>query len=77
MIIKAAIRKDGIIYIGKRHYNILGTVLPFGYLRDGNQGFVTDTGEFVDRIEAARIAIECGQIKELKWPPNLYSEDLY
>jgi hypothetical protein len=77
MIVKAAILKNGVIYTGKRHYNILGAAVPFGYLKDADQGFVTDIGDFVDRVEAARIAIECGQIKELKWPPNLYSEDLY
>lgn len=41
------------------------------------QGFVTSTGRFVDRIEAAQIALAAGQIKKLKWPPNLYSEDLW
>jgi hypothetical protein len=52
MIVQAAIRKDEIIYTGKRHHNILGAAVSFGYLKDGDQGFVTDTGEFVDRIEA-------------------------
>lgn len=41
------------------------------------QGFVTSTGRFVDRIEAAAIAIAAGQIEALKWPPLLYSEDLF
>ena len=43
----------------------------------GTQGFVTSDGTFVDRVEGARIAIEAGQIKALKWPPYLYSEDLW
>lgn len=77
MIVQAAIKKDGIIYVGRRHHNILGAAKPFGYLKDGEQGFVTDAGEFVDRIEAAKIALECGQIAKLGWPPYLYSEDLY
>lgn len=39
------------------------------------QGFVTSSGRFVNREEAAKIAYSCGQIKELK--NNLFSEDLY
>lgn len=41
------------------------------------QGFITDKNEFVDRIKGAAIAIECGQITQLNWPPLLYSEDLW
>ena len=41
------------------------------------QGFVTSEGRWVDRTEAASIAITAGQIKALKWPPYLYSEDLW
>ena len=75
MIVQSAIIKDGIVYTGKRHHNILGAAEPFGFLKDGKQGFVTDTGEFVTREEAARIAFDCGQIKEPK--RILFSEDLY
>jgi hypothetical protein len=39
------------------------------------QGFVTDTGEFVDRETASKIAYQSGQIKEPK--RILYSEDLW
>mgnify|MGYP006914158691 FL=1 len=42
-----------------------------------NQGFITEDGQFVDRIDGATLAIQSGQIQKLKWPPNLYSEDLY
>lgn len=41
------------------------------------QGFMTSLGRFVDREEAAKIAIECGQIKELNWGNSLYSEDIF
>jgi hypothetical protein len=41
------------------------------------QGFVTDEGRFVDRLEGAAIALAAGQIAALKWPPDLYSEDLW
>lgn len=41
------------------------------------QGFLTSTGRFVGRREAAQIALHSGQIKELKFGIELYSEDLY
>lgn len=42
------------------------------------QGFVTSEGAFVDRFEAARIALKSGQIKALKFQSGeLFSEDLW
>ena len=41
------------------------------------QGFLLKDGSFVRRLPAARIAVATGQIEELKWPPQLYSEDLW
>ena len=41
------------------------------------QGFVTDTGRFVRRREAAALAIEAAQITEPQWGAELYSEDLW
>lgn len=76
MIIEAAILKDGIIYTGRRHHNIIWTN-PKGFFYNCEQGFVTDTGEFVNRFDAGKIAIACGQIKALQWGNELYSEDLY
>lgn len=75
MIQEAAIRKNGIIYTGKRHHLILNSAKPAGFLRDGEQGFVTETGQFVSREEAAEIAFLCGQILTRK--TMLFSEDLY
>lgn len=77
MIVDSAILKNRVIYTGRRHHNILNSAVPFGFLKDGEQGFITDTGEFVNRIEAGKIAIACGQIGKLKWGNQLYSEDLY
>jgi len=78
MIKEAAIRKRGKIYTGKRHHHILNAALPFGYLRNGEQGFVDDEGNFLTREEAAIVAIKCGQIKKLKYhKTRLFSEDLY
>ncbi len=45
------------------------------------QGFIAWNGfsepQFQTREEAAATAIYTGQIKTLKWPPDLYSEDLW
>jgi hypothetical protein len=64
------------IYTGKRHNEILcDKSRPFGYLRCAQQGFVTDSGEFLDRKAAADYAILHGQIK--KQTLRLTSEDLW
>jgi len=39
------------------------------------QGFVLVDGAFVDRVEAAAIVMDNGDIEQLKWPPLLYSAD--
>jgi len=76
MIVESAIRKDGIVYKGRRHNNILcDTSRPFGFLKNGEQGFVTDMGNFLSRRAAAEHAFECGQLKEKK--RILCSEDLW
>lgn len=41
------------------------------------QGFLVDGVRFVEREDAAHIAVQYGQIEALKWPPKLYSEDLW
>lgn len=44
---------------------------------DFEQGFILETGEFVDRWNGARHAKHSRQIEKLRWPPDLYSEDLW
>lgn len=41
------------------------------------QGFLTSDNRFVDRVEAGKIAKECGQVTKLMIDPELCSEDLY
>lgn len=41
------------------------------------QGFMTSFGRFVDRKEAAKIALECGQIEKLEENGVLFSEDIF
>lgn len=80
MIIEAAIMQNGKMYRGLRHHMIIRQIVQETGIKpvDGEQGFVTDKGEFVSREDAAKIAIECGQIKELKYSSTLlFSEDLY
>jgi hypothetical protein len=46
----------------------------------GEQGFITDTGEYVDRVEAKKLAIKYGQLLDpevRKSDKKLYSEDLW
>ena len=76
MIVHSAILKDGIIYTGKRHCDILcDKSRSFGFLKNGQQGFITDNGIFLDRYAAATYAYSNGQIKQTKL--RLYSEDLW
>jgi len=56
-----------------RHNTLVQLIYPI----KGTQGFLLSDGTFVDRIFAGKLAIYTGQIKKLKWPPNLYSEDLW
>lgn len=70
MIIAAAIKiADVVCFIPApaRHHNVLHSLMQCfngrtdrGYLEE-TQGFVTDSGIFLDRIEAMKHALECGQ----------------
>ena len=72
---------------GLRHYDPfmrkqikeLGKQYKYALL-DWEQGFLTNKGRFVNRIEAMEIAKEQGQVIRLSGSPNtdiLFSEDLY
>ncbi|MEZ2220710.1 hypothetical protein [Rhizobium sp. RCC_161_2] len=84
-IIAAAIQLAGTISLPPpaRHHTIIQTMdLEMGI--DGtkavpeSQGFLTDTGRFVNRVEAFYIAFAAGQITvEGCRDPQLYSEDLW
>lgn len=80
-ITASAILYNGIIYTGKRHHNIISDMrtkyLIFDKQATRYQGFVLDDGTYVDRIQGGILALVFGQIEKLKWPPNLYSEDLW
>jgi len=48
-----------------------------GNIHRDEQGFLTNTGRYVDRAEAAKIAIAAGQIENTQRGTRLYSEDLW
>jgi hypothetical protein len=83
----AALRIDGEVWTLPRptRHHTLGQAWSQAHYKDGknaqllkhDSGFVTSEGRFVERVEAAAIAIAAGQIEKLNWPPNLYSEDLW
>ena len=73
----------GIVFCGWRHPNCLYQMVAITGLTQYDagkevQGFLTSENMFVDRIEAAQIALAAGQIEKLKFSSTkLYSEDLY
>ncbi|MGQ7794495.1 hypothetical protein ACUN0C_18985 [Faunimonas sp. B44] len=77
MIDRAAIRYKGTIYSQHRparHHDIIRYMHQQGFGPEcmHEQGFVTTDGRFVNRREAAALVDQ-----PLKWPPLLYSEDLW
>ncbi len=84
MIIAAAIRDEVQGYNlsllpPARHHDIINALANRGYALPikGDQGFIDDQRGFVDRLQAADIAVSQGQIPRLRWPPQLFSEDLW
>jgi len=82
MIKESAILFNGVVFTGRRHHDVISKIIAeTGVKKVGGehtQGFVTDDGKFVDREEAAKIALQRGQIKKLKFnSKELFSEDLY
>lgn len=83
---KAALVKDGVVYsvdrpgrhnhaISLAHKTLKLSEDPMVPLREDVQGFVTNSGRFVDRFEAVDVAFKAGQITGLKY--KLYSEDVW
>jgi len=76
---------SGIVILGYRHGQCIHTLLSLKGLRTVEkapdsvgkhvQGFLTSKNRFVDRKEAAQIAFDANQTKDLK--RMLFSEDLY
>jgi hypothetical protein len=80
MITKAAIvGKDGTIHTGWRHCVIIHECHVRGISLIGCiQGFTNENGEFLDRESSGKEAINCGQIKELRYNcTDLFSEEMW
>ena len=63
-----------------RHNHVLAKIreeLNIKQVFTEKQGFVLRDGTFVNREEAAKIAVESGQIEKTNWGVELYSEDLW
>lgn len=84
MIIAAAIKApDGsVVFVPRpgRHHDVIAKMINAGYHAPirGVQGFITDTGEFVDRKAAVPIAEAGKQIVKKHGPADtLFSEDMW
>jgi len=82
--------EKGIVISGHRHANCIDIVKTLSELRtvrfspdgvgESIQGFMTSKNRFVDRLEAAEIAIKAGQVyRNFLANPliGLFSEDIY
>ena len=56
----AAIRSKGKIYEGYSHADIYANN---DFLEHDEEGFITQSGKFIDRVEAMKVAKEAGQIR--------------
>ena len=78
----AILDKEGAVWTlpkPSRHCHIIHHMvecgLPSSYQCE--QGFVTSTGRFISRVDAAKLALANSQVDKLISPPRLYSEDLW
>ena len=82
-IVSAAIHLGGIIFSlppPARHHTLINNAaqnLRLPTPIQGNQGFLTSAGRFVNRREALHIAIEANQSPKPLTGVDLYSEDLW
>jgi hypothetical protein len=63
-----------------RHGDVLRKLWDFNQtvvVGPDRQGFLTNTGRYVNRRDAAVIALAARQVDKLMTDPDLYSEDLW
>ena len=81
MIVAAAIKQDGKVWTlppPARHHDIIKLIITeTGNMVDGEQGFVDEHGNFLNRVKAGMEAMGSGQLEKLPRPPRLFSEDLW
>jgi hypothetical protein len=81
-IISVAISAFGVVAslpAPARHGDVLRKLYEFNEIavRSDRQGFLTNTGRYVNRRDAAVIALAARQVDKLIAAPDLYSEDLW
>lgn len=81
-IISVAISAFGIVAslpAPARHGDVLRKLSDFNpiIVRGDQQGFLTSAGRYVNRRDAAVLALAAGQVDKLIAAPDLYSEDLW
>jgi hypothetical protein len=67
-IVLAALRREGVIYKGATHpdaFKIMLETIPEKEIGEMEDGFLTNTGKFVSREEAAVIAEKAEQLEHL------------
>jgi hypothetical protein len=78
-IIVASVKQGGKVWIGYRR----GLIIPevFGKIgkrvTSAEQGFILEDGTYVDRKQAAQIALESGQVQKLGYNDSILSEELW
>ncbi len=82
MLISVAIRTEQQTYAlppPNRHHDVIHMLAEMGHATPitGEQGFIDDQRGFVNRRDGAQIALDQKQTTGLKWPPDLFSEDLW
>ncbi len=83
LIHAVAIMQGDILYTlpkpARHHHVIAYIVAHVGKYNPnlGEQGFITDSGHFVTREQAAMLALASGQVTKLTDPPELFSEDVW
>lgn len=78
--VKTNVNDETIIISGYRHgdcFNIIHKLCPNKYINQDEQGFLTSSGRFVDRIEAKIIAKKANQLIRESVFSELVSEDIY
>lgn len=83
MIHAVAIKYKGTTYTlpkPARHYMLVDLIIAdhVEYNFDiGIKGFLRDDGQFLNRAEAGKHALECGQVQNLHVGGDLYSEEVW
>lgn len=78
--IKIDVGDETLIISGYRHgdcFNIVHKLCPNKYINQDEQGFLTSSGRFADRIEAKKIAKQADQLIRESVFSKLISEDIY